>query len=285
MSKPSYMVGGVDASLARLVKDGAIFVRDAGTADIPTNENWTPSDADTQIGYYSEDGFTLTPAPGDTTELNGHNGDPLVAESAPGWWTVAFAGLEGNEVTTQTYFDVDANPDGSITVTSAAANKRYDIVTVGLDQNDRVILVHYPNVQISEREGITFNRTTLLAMGATFRTFKGGSNSPYMFKAWGLTADASPVTSENWTSQVTGVPTGGSFRLIVDGFPTSELAFDAANGVYDTAINGLSGVTGVTVTTTGTGTKALAFSGSVNVQANAGGLTGGTSPAVVVTKV
>ncbi len=285
MAKPSYMTTGNDASLARLVKDGAIFIREAGTSDIPQNENWTPSDAATQIGYYSEDGFTLTPSQGDTTELNGHNGDPLVSESAPGYWTVAFAGLEGNQTTTETYFDVVADPDGSITVTSAAANKRYDIVTVGLDQHDRVILVHYPNVQISEREGVTFNRTTLLAMGATFRTFKGGPEAPYMFKAWGLTADASPAAAVAWTTQITGSPTGGNFRLIIDGAATPEIAHDAANGAYDAAINGLSGVTGVTVTTTGTTTKTLTFTGEVNVKANAGGLTGGTNPGITVTAV
>ncbi len=285
MAKPSYMTSGVDASLARLVKDGAIFIRDAGTADIPANENWTPSDADTQIGYYSEDGFTLTPAPGDSTELAAHNGDPLISEQAPGWWTVAFSGLEGNEVTAQTYFDVEAGVDGSITVTTAATSKRYDIVTVGLDQQERVILVHYPNVQISEREGITFNRTTLLAMSATFRTFKGGSAAPYHFKAWGLTADASPATSKNWTTEITGTPTGGDFRLIIDGFATPEIAYNAANGDYDDAINGLEGVTGVTVTTTGTTTKSLAFTGAVNVKANAAGLTGGTTPGITVTKV
>lgn len=189
MAKPAYMTTGLDADLARLIKDGAIFIREAGTSDIPVDESWTPTDGTSQIGYYSEDGFTLAPSPGDTTELTGHNGDPLVAESAPGFWTVAFAGLEGNETTVTTYFDTVAGADGSITVTSAAANKRYDIVTVGLDQQERVILVHYPNVQISDREGVSFNRTTLLAMGATFRTFRGGAAAPYQFKAWGLIAD------------------------------------------------------------------------------------------------
>lgn len=285
MAKPSYMTGGVDASLARLVKDGAIFIRDAGTADIPTSENWTPADSATQIGYYSEDGFTLSPSPGDSTELYGHNGDPLISESAPGHWTVAFSGLEGNEVTSETYFDVEAGVDGSITVTTAATNKRYDIVTVGLDQKERIILVHYPNVQISEREGITFNRTTLLAMGATFRTFRGGSEAPYHFKAWGLTADASPATSTNWSAEVTGSPTGGTYRLIVDGYATPGIAHGAAMGVVETAINGLSGVTGVTVTVTGTTVKTLAFSGAVNVRADAGGLTGGTDPNVTITKL
>lgn len=285
MAKPSYVDTNNDAALARLIKTGAIFIREAGTADIPTSAAWVPQSTASIVGYYSDEGFTLAPNPGDTTELTGHNGDPIVAESAPGFWGLAFAGLEGNETTVETYFDVEAGADGSITVTTAAANKRYDIVTVGVDQLDRPIVVHYPNVQINEREGITFNRTTLLALGMTFRTFKGGPAAPYMFKAWGLVTAGESPESENWTVAVTGSPTGGTYALVVDGFATAPIAHDAANGAIESAVNGLSGVTGVTVTVSGTATKTLAFTGgAVNVQA-VSALTGGTTPGVTVTKV
>lgn len=200
MAKPSYLTSSGDADLARLIKDGAIFIRESGTNDVPTSASWTPTDADSQIGYYSDDGFTLAPNPGDTTEMTGHNGDVLIAESDPGYWTVAFAGLEGNETTTSAYFDTEVSEDGSITVTTAAAAKRYDIVTVGMDQKERLIVIHYPNVQISEREGITFNRTTLLAMSATFRTFKGTGATPYHFKAWGLAPDDESSSSSSSSS-------------------------------------------------------------------------------------
>lgn len=192
MAKPAYMDSGNDADLARLIKDGAIFLRQVG-ATAPTGTDWTPTPAtDLQLGYYSDDGYTLTPVPGDETNLTGHNGDALISEAAPGWWTTAFSALEGNETVTSAYFDVDVDEtDGSVTVTSAAASRRHDLVTVGLDQQDRLIVVHYPNVQIdnSAREGLTFNRTTLLAHGLTFKTFKGGALAPYHFKAWGLVAD------------------------------------------------------------------------------------------------
>lgn len=191
MAAPAYLSTGIDAELVRLIKDGAIFIREAGTGDIPTSDAWTPADPSTQIGYYSEDGFTLTPTPGDETTLNGHNGDPVISEAAPGYWTLGVSGIEGNETITSAYFDVDVDVDGSVTVTTAAASRRYDVVVVGLDQKERVILGHFPNVQLdnSSREGLTFNRTTLLAYGLTFRTFKGGVAAPYHFKAWGFVAD------------------------------------------------------------------------------------------------
>lgn len=284
MSKPSYVDTTNDAALARLIKTGAIFIRESGTTDIPKSATWVPQSVASVIGYYSDDGFTLTPNPGDTTELTGHNGDPLVSEAAPGYWGLAFAGLEGNQTTVKTYFDVEIGADGSVTVTSAAANKRYDIVTVGVDQLERPIVVHYPNVQISEREGITFNRTTLLALGMTFRTFKGGPAAPYMFKAWGLVTAGQTADATGWTVAVTGSPTGGTYQLIIDGFATTALAYNADNEAITAAVNGLAGVTGATASITGTTTKTLTFTSPVNVQANPA-LTGGTAPGVTVARV
>lgn len=280
MVKPAYMETGVDADLARLIKDGAIFIRPVGST-APTGATWTPADSETQVGYYSDDGYVLTPVPGDETNLTGHNGDPLISESAPGWWTVGFSGLEGNEVVTSTYFDVDVDPvDGSVTVSKAAASRRYDVITVGLDQQDRLILVHYPNVQIdnSSREGVTFNRTTLLAMGLTFRTFKGGPSAPYHFKAWGLVADAKAT---EWSLTITGSPTGGTYTLSVDGASSAAIAYDATATAVASALNAIAGVTGTTVT--GTTTKAITFTAARSLAANGSGLTGGTSPAAVVT--
>lgn len=281
MAKPAYMDTGNDADLARLIKDGALFLRPVG-ATPPTSATWTPTTGDKQVGYYSDDGYTLTPTPGDETNLTGHNGDPLISEAAPGYWGVGFSGLEGNETVTSTYFDVDVAVDGSVTVSKASASRRYDLIAVGLDQKDRLILVHYPNVQIdnSSREALTFNRTTLLAYGLAFKTFKGGATAPYHFKAWGFVADGDTATE--WSLAITGTPTGGTYTLSVDGAPSSAIAYNADASTIQTALNAISGVTGASVT--GTTTKTITFTSPRAVSADGSNLTGGTTPSVTVSK-
>lgn len=281
MAKPAYMDTGNSADLARLIKDGALFLRDTGSTP-PTGTGWTPGVGDLQVGYYSDEGFVITPVPGDESSFTGHNGDLLISEAAPGNWTVGFSGLEGNETVTSAYFDVDVAVDGSVTVAGASASRRYDLVAVGLDQQERLILVHFPNVQIdnSSREALTFNRTTLLAYGLTFKTFKGGASAPYYFKAWGFVADE---VSDEWTSTITGTPTGGTFKLSVDGIASAAIAYNADATAVQTALNAIAGVTGTVVT--GTTTKAITFTTDRHLSGDGALLTGGTSPAVVVVKV
>jgi len=86
----------------------------------------------------------------------------------------------------------------------------------------------------------------------------------------------------DWSLEVTGSPTGGTYDLIVNGVRTAPIAYGANASVIKTAVDGLQGVTGVTVTATGTGTISLVFSGKVSLTADGSELTGGTNPAVVV---
>lgn len=191
MAKPAYLDNNA-AELVRLIKDGAVFIRPAGALNAPTGADWTPGAEDGQIGYYSEDGYTLTPTPGDTTEINAHNGDPVVAETAPGYWAYAFSALESGTTVAAAYFDIDpedVGEDGSVTINGASNTKRYDLVIVGMDQRENLIVAHVPNAQISEKEAMTFNTSTLMAYGMTFRTFKGDETAPYHIKAWGLIQD------------------------------------------------------------------------------------------------
>lgn len=192
MATPAYMEEN-NAELARLIKDGAIFIRPVGSTP-PTDVDWVPSDTDGLIGYYSDEGHTLTPVPGDSSTFTGHNGDDIHEEQTPGHWTTSFSGLEARRENVEAYFDTEVDPeDGSITVTKASTEKYFDIITAGLDQHDNLALVHYPRVKVNGREGIQFNRTTLMAYAMTFRTFRGTGDAPYHFKAWGMVPDFVPT--------------------------------------------------------------------------------------------
>ena len=87
-----------------------------------------------------------------------------------------------------------------------------------------------------------------------------------------------------WTLEVTGTPAGGTYSLTVNGFETAPIAHNATAAAVKAAIDGLSGVTGITVTASGSAPIALTFSAKATLTADGSNLTGGTSPTVVVAK-
>lgn len=186
-----------DAELARLIRDGKIFLRPYGAPPL-VGPSYTPTANDTEIGYYSDDGFELTPAPGDTESYTGHNGDEIESNQSDGNWTVGFDGLETKKGVVDAYFETNVNTDdGSYEVTTAAANRRYNLVCFGLSKNDGVIATEYPNVSISDRDPIVFNRSTLQAYGMTFQTRKDPVRGIH-FKSWDsllATGDMVPAIS------------------------------------------------------------------------------------------
>lgn len=171
-----------DATNVQLVLDGKLFFLD-DASPAPSGPDWTPGVNDVELGYYSEDGFVLTPVPGDETEFPAHNGDVVETDQLPGNWTVGFSGIETKKQLLEAYMDATVNPsDGSVTVTKASTEKRRRLVTVGISKDDLKVLTYYPIVKVSDREPITYNRTTLKAYGLTFRTFKHATYGH--FKQW-----------------------------------------------------------------------------------------------------
>lgn len=87
-----------------------------------------------------------------------------------------------------------------------------------------------------------------------------------------------------WELEVTGSPTGGTYVLYVNGTPTAPIAHNAVHTAIATAINGIQGVTGVTATSVAGPPIGLTFSGKASLSVDFGGLSGGTTPTVVVEK-
>jgi len=71
-----------------------------------------------------------------------------------------------------------------------------------------------------------------------------------------------------WSLTTTGTPTGGTFRLLLNGYSTPDIAFNAAAATVATALNGLSGLTGMGVITTGGGPLPTAVTITLPVAGN-----------------
>jgi hypothetical protein len=84
---------------------------------------------------------------------------------------------------------------------------------------------------------------------------------------------------------ITGSPAGGTFTLSYGGATTAPIAYNAAAGTVQTAVRALGGsLSGATVSGAGPYTITIGVAGSsaAPFTANGAGLTGGTSPTVVV---
>lgn len=93
------------------------------------------------------------------------------------------------------------------------------------------------------------------------------------------------VDSAQYTLQVTGGPTGGTYTLLVGGTATAAIAFNAANSDIKAAVDAVPGMP--TVTVTGSGTKTLKFDTDdvVSLALGTNSLTGGTTPSVAIAAV
>lgn len=177
-----------DPGEVRLVQDGRILLGTYGAA-APTGTDWDPSADITaktrvDIGYYSEDGFTLTPEPGDNTQIKAHNEDVVVDQDSPGTWAVNFAAFQQKLEVIEAYFDATVDPtDGSITLTKASVSTFRDLVTVGITGTDELIVTHYPRVKVTDRDALTYSASAVNQYGITFRAFKHPGLG-YIAKQW-----------------------------------------------------------------------------------------------------
>lgn len=171
-----------NADNTAIVPDGIIYFGSVGAA-APTSSAFVPSTGYTEIGYYSEDGYTLTPNAPTATDHLGHNGDIVqTTTDGNGSWALGFGPIETKQIIVESYFDADVDlATGSVEVSSAAVNTYRSVIAIALPKDGRRIVKHFPKVRVSDREGITFNRSTLLMYGMTFQTYKD-SDLEYQFK-------------------------------------------------------------------------------------------------------
>ena len=186
-----YVSSGNTAGNVRLIKNYALFLFPKGdsTFVVPTGVAWTPPTSKKPIGYSTEDGAVLHPEPGDSTDYKAHNGDIVLSDTDPGYWTLQLAAMEGRKDVVSAYFDVDVEADGGISIKGAGLKKEWILVLVALDQRDRPFLLYGTNAKVSDRDDVSLKSSEIMNFSMTFKMLKGDNGE--QFHAWGLVTDSS----------------------------------------------------------------------------------------------
>lgn len=273
MADTSYISSGNNAELVKLIKDYALYLFPLaeGAPTLPTSEQWTPPTGAKPVGYNSEDGAVLHPEPGDTTEIKAHNGDVVVSESDPGYWTLQIPGIECRRSIAEAYFGVTADEKGAFHVKDATSNIQYAWVLAAIDQYGNPIVLCGGKAQVSDRDDMTLVSTDVLTFNVTLKMFKGADG--YQFHCYGLLAaemGGQSTTVDSLTADKNSLTVAaggtGTFKVTVNPANASgwTLAVSSADATKATAA-----VTGTTVTVTG---KTATETGKpVNITVTAGG--------------
>lgn len=184
-----YVSSGNDSGNVRLIKNYALFLFPKGdsTFTAPTGVNWAPPSGKKPIGYSTEDGAVLHPEPGDSTDYKAHNGDIVLSDTDPGYWTLQLSAMEGRKDVVSAYFDVDVESDGGISIKGAGLNKEWILVLVALDQRDRPFLLYGTNSKVSDRDDVSLKSSEIMNFSMTFKMLKGTNGE--QFHAWGLVTE------------------------------------------------------------------------------------------------
>lgn len=158
-------------------------------------------------------------------------------------------------------------------------------VSIGLEYEDGTEIVQKSG---SGRVCLTYKAPDTLKRG-TISDFQVCSPDPNVLEfaiGGNVISTGGAGTAEVQTVTITGVPTGGTFTLSLDGEVTAPIDFDAVAADVQSALVALPNVGVGNATVTGTGpftvTFAVALGNVPQMIGNGSGLTGGTAPAVNV---
>ncbi|WP_405373422.1 MULTISPECIES: hypothetical protein [unclassified Microbacterium] len=160
-----------DATKVKTVVGGMLYLAPTGTA-LPTSAVSTLPGAYKDMGYWAEDGSTLTPVPGDTVEIIAHTGATVISRQKKGNVTAEFPFIETTKDTFEAYWDTTVAPDGSFEISGGSANKEYVMVYDRLysdDTNDRFVA---ERAKITDRAGQANSEGDALQYGMTFGTLE-----------------------------------------------------------------------------------------------------------------
>ncbi|MFF9894975.1 hypothetical protein [Streptomyces longispororuber] len=299
-------------SLIRKALSYAIFAADADAPALstPFDSNGilqTLPEGYLPVGYTDTDGVTFSGDLGMSDVESGQSASPTRSDVETDIQTAQWTPQETNAAAVCLYenLPLDHFPTiGSATWTWSrplTPPTRYRrLVFIARDLNKTTgsaiyIVKHFPSALRTERDDEQWTRTEAITRSVTYQAYVDetlGTDARTWIDGPGW-RDLEPLSNEVQSVAITGGPTGGTYTLTLSGQTTSGIAYNATASAVQAALEALSNVevgdvacaggphpgTPVTVTFTGqyAGTDTPAMTGS------AAGLTGGTSPAVVVT--
>jgi hypothetical protein len=253
----------------------AIWLAPLGTP-LPTGISDTLNGAFEDVGWLHTDGVTEAFG-GSKTKIRGHQGGAVVrGRIEEGSTEYSFVALESKAQTQALRYDEK-------TVTTSGGVRK---ATRGPGQKVQLraaVIEFYDADNTTLKERLVIPRFEIVPDGD--RVFVNNDIAAFPFRGEVIgnydTYSNTPTVQTVWTLTVSGTPTGGSYTLIVNGYATAPIAYNANAAAIDAALDALVGVTGVTVTATGSGPFTLTFSSAVGLTATSA-LTGGTSPTATV---
>lgn len=257
----------------------SIYLAPLGTAlpSGPTGITDALNGAFVDVGWLSSDGIGEELS-GSKTKLRGHQGGAVIRTrmTETGTEYTFVCGERTAQLLGLRYAESGVSTTGGVRTATRAPSQKVTALAAVLDFFDvdnttvkeRLAI---PRFEITPDGTATFKSDDILWM--PFRGEIIGSATH-----WTNT----PTPKTVWTLTITGSPSGGTYTILVNGFATAPIAYNANAAAIDAAIDALVGVTGATVTVTGTGPWTLTFPTAVTVSSSSAGLTGGTSPTAAV---
>lgn len=268
---------------------GHVYFAPAGTPQ-PTDLT-DPGYPWVDIGHTSSDNnFKITKDGGDSNILGTWQNPALRERRDPVVYALTFNLLQISNETLSLYFGGgDASVSGSFGV-SLTPKPQERALFVRIVDGDVEVPLYIKKVSVASDDDVEADVEKFLEFPVR-ATVLGVTGSNLM--DW-IGADLGLRTSEVQTITITGTPTGGTFTLTFAGSTTAPIAYNATAATVQSALEALDSVGVGNVTTTGgalpTTGVVVTFAEDLSgedvpaITGSAAGLTGGTTPAVVITQ-
>lgn len=239
----------VNAANARIYGSDldSINLAPIGTA-LPTTISEALNGAFEDVGWLSDDGISEELS-GSKTKLRGHQGAAVIrTRMEEGGTEYTFVAAETKAQTQSLrYHEKTISTANGVRSATRSPGQRVSPRAAVFDFFDADDTTIKDRFIIPRFEIVADGSSSFVANGIRMFPFRGEIIGDYTHLS------NNPVLKTGWALTVTGTPTAGTYTLLVNGFATAPIAYNATNTAIAAAINAISGVTGLAgVTVTGT---------------------------------